>query len=823
MRYAEVILPLPLANTFTYSIPEAMVCLIGVYCRVIVPFGKKHYYTGIVTQIHDNAPEHNYSVKEIFVLLDEKPAIRSSQLSLWQWVSSYYLCSLGEVCRAALPSGLKLESETIVAINSEYEADRQLKPNEQEVLDILGMSSGLSVQELEKNTGLKNVFPVISSLLLVGAVEISEALKPGFKPKTETHICLADGMHTEVALQNVFASIKRAKLQERLLLDYLDLGISGALQKEGKYGSVSKKVLLARSNISPAVLNGLIRRGILATKDNIVSRIDSSDMETKDISVLSEAQQKAFQEINESFETKDITLLHGVTSSGKTEIYIRMISDVLSKGMQALYLLPEIALSTQITERLRSVFGNKLMVYNSGISDNERVEVWNRLLQSDEPVVVLGIRNSVFLPFARLGLVIVDEEHESSYKQQDPAPRYHARNAAMVLALKHGGKALLGSATPSLESYLWAKDGRYGFVTLDCRYGGSLLPDIEIVDVRDLRRKKRMANTLFSPLLKAKIDKALSEGEQVILFQNRRGFAPFVMCQSCGEIPHCVNCDVSLTYHKHLHRLICHYCNHSIPLPQKCLSCGSADMKMQGFGTEKIEEEASLLFPSAKIARLDMDTARTRNAYRRILSDFKDGKAQILIGTQMVTKGLDFENVSVVGIMNADGMMNIPDFRAYERAFQMMLQVSGRAGRRSRQGTVALQTSQSNNPLLQMVRKSDYKGMAQAQLKERHVFRYPPYTRMIMIVLRSRKESVLDDIAVLYSRKLKVRLGDSVSEPIYPPVTRVQTLFVRKIMLKMDLSVSIGDTRRILEDVRVEVQQNPLFKQVLLHYDVDPQ
>lgn len=851
MKYAEVILPLPLANTFTYSIPEAMVHLISTYSRVVVPFGKKHYYTGVVTEIHNRCPEYNYEVKEVFVLLDENPIIRHTQLSFWRWISSYYLCSLGEVCRAALPTGLKLESETVVAINSEYEADKSHRPNEQKVLDTLSLSFGLSVSELEKNTGLKNIFPVINSLLSTGAVRISETLKQKFKPKTETYVRLAGNIRTEADLQRVLISIKRAKQQEKLLLDYLEIsGItdfnkkekansgnlictgdsSGGEENDGKINSdeievdaVSKNILLKHSGIKMPVLNGLIQRGILVLEEKIVSRIDSPDTEIREVMILSEAQQKAFEEIKVSFETKDITLLYGVTSSGKTEIYIRMINEVLSKGLQVLYLLPEIAISTQITERLRKVFGKKLLVYNSGISDNERVEIWSRLLQSDEPLIVLGIRSSVFLPFARLGLVVVDEEQEPSYKQQEPAPRYHARNAVMMLALQHGAKTLLGSATPSLESYLWAKNEKYGFVTLDCRYGGSLLPKIEIVNVRELRRKKRMKDTLFSPLLKEKIDEALSNDEQVILFQNRRGFAPFIACQKCGEIPHCVNCDVSLTYHKQLHRLVCHYCNYSIPMLRRCPSCGDTELKMQGFGTEKIEEEVALLFPQAKAARLDMDTARTRNAYRRILSDFENGKTDILIGTQMVSKGLDFANVSVVGILSVDGMMNIPDFRAYERAFQLMLQVGGRAGRRDKQGLVVLQTSQSENPLLQMVQKFDYEGMAQVQLKERYMFHYPPYTRLIMLVLRSRNESILDRIAILYSDKLRIHLRNSVFGPVYPPVTRVQTLFVRKIMLKIEMSLSVSDTRKILESVREEMQQNPLFKQVILHYDVDPQ
>ena len=827
MKYAEVILPLPLANTFTYCIPEAMAFIISRYCRVIVPFGKKHYYTGVVTEIHDRCPEQDFEIKEIFLLLDEKPVIRHTQLLLWQWISSYYLCSAGEVYRAAMPSGLKIESETIVSINPDYEAETPLKPNHQKILDVLTLSSGLSVSDLEKNTGIKNIFPVVNNLISTGAIEANETLKRSFKPKTETYICLADSLKTEKNLQDTLESLKRAKQQEQLLLEYIDLcgiGWDTDSQNEIKAKAVMKKLLLERSGIAGTVLNALIKRGIFKAEEKIVSRItDYQNVEINVTTVLTEQQQNAYKEIKKTFETKDITLLHGVTSSGKTEVYIRMINDALSKGQQALYLLPEFAVSTQITERLKIVFGKKLLVYNSGISDNERVEIWNRLLSSDEPLVVLGIRVSVFLPFGQLGLVVVDEEQDSSYKQQDPAPRYHTRNVAMMLANKYGAKTLLGSAAPSLESYLWAKKGKYGYVTLDSRYGGSLLPRIEVVDVKALRRKRLMVNTLFSPLLKEKINEALTRNEQVILFQNRRGFAPQITCQDCGWVPHCDNCDVSLTYHKNLHRLVCHYCNFSIPLTTKCPACDSSTLKMQGFGTEKIEEEVAALFPAAKIDRLDIDTARTRNAFRRILSDFEDGKTQILIGTQMVTKGLDFANVSVVGILSADGMMNIPDFRADERAFQMMLQVSGRAGRRDKQGFVVLQTSAPDNIMFHYLRNFDYEGASRSQLMERHHFRYPPYTRLIMIILRSSNEQTLDKVAEQYCENLRLHFGNSVFGPVYPPVTRVHTLFIRKIMLKMEVVLSVSHIREKLGIVRNEINKNSLSRQVIMHYDVDPQ
>jgi primosomal protein N' (replication factor Y) len=826
MKYADVIIPLPLAGTFTYRIPDVMENAVSAYCRVVVPFGRKHYYTGIVARVHDEMPGDDREVKDVFVLPDESPVIRPYQLRLWQWMASYYLCSTGEVLRAALPAGLKPDSETVITINSEYEAEEPLRPGEQKILDAFtAAAAGLSVSDLERITGLKNVFPAVNSLLEKGAVEVSESLKRGFREKTETFVRLAGDTGGEEELNAVLLSLAGAKKQEKLLLDYLALGSApGNAPGSGRAaGGVSRKELLAYSGVNPSVLNVLVKRGVLVVEERTVSRIAPPDAVVQEPVTLSEVQRKAYEDIKKSFETKNITLLYGVASSGKTEIYIRMICDVLSEGRQALYLLPEIAITTQVTERLQRVFGSRLLVCHSGFADNERVEIWNRLLRADEPVVVLGIRSSVFLPFARLGLIIVDEEHESSYKQQDPAPRYHARNVAMMLAAEHGGKVLLGSATPSLESYLWALNGKYGMAELLHRHGGGMLPEIAVVDVRDLRRKRRMKDTLFSPLLREKIDGALSNGEQVVLFQNRRGFAPLITCCACGRIPHCIHCDVSLAYHKRLHRLVCHYCGYSIPLPSGCPSCGSPELKMQGFGTEKVEEEIGALFPSAKIARLDTDSARTRNAYRRILTDFKEGKTQILTGTQMISKGFDFENVSVVGILNADGLMNSPDFRACERAFRMMLRVSGHAGRRDRRGFVVVQTSQPDNPLLRMVRNFDYPAMARVQLQERHTFRYPPYTRLIVIVLRSRNEDVLDRVAGLYSDGLKAMLGGCVSNPVYPPVARIQTLFVRKIMLKMELSASVSATRKVLETVHAEMQRNPLFRQIILHYDVDPQ
>lgn len=819
MKYADVILPLPLENSYTYSIPADLEAAVTPGCRVIVHFGKKRYYTAIVMEVHQRKPDTHFETKEIYTLLDAAPVLRRPQLRFWKWITSYYLCKLGDVYKAALPSGLKLESETAVTYNKDYEANAPLRPNEQSVLDAFKGVLKLTVSELEKNTGLRNVVPVIASLMARGAVEVSEELKRGFVPKMQTFIRLSEAFHSDEKLQDAFVAFKQAKKQERLLVCFLDLShaLNPALSAE-----VSKKELLERSECSSTILDGLLKRGILESYEKEVGRLQIKVCRMQAPAPLSEAQEKAYEEVHEAFKTKEVCLLHGVTSSGKTEIYIRLIDEVLKLGRQVLYLLPEIAITTQITERLAKLFGDKLLVYHSKFSDNERVEVWNKLLYGNEPMVVLGVRSSLFLPFKDLGLIIVDEEHENTYKQQDPAPRYHARNAAIVLAGMHGAKTLLGSATPSIDSYFNATAGKYGLVELTVRYGDCRMPEILPVDIKELRRKKIMKDTLFSPLLVEKVQTALANGEQAILFQNRRGFAPMIECKTCGWVPHCVNCDVSLTYHKYRNQLVCHYCGYTILLPQQCPGCKGTELKMMGFGTEKVEEEIAEIFPLAKVERLDFDTARTRTAYERIIADFEKGKTQILIGTQMLSKGLDFGNVSVVGILNADSLMNFPDFRAHERAYQLMVQVSGRAGRRDKQGTVVLQTSQPEHPLIRMVRQFAYKEMVALQLSERSMFRYPPYYRLIVLVLRSRNETILQEMSVMYADKLRVRLGERVLGPVSPPVTRVQTLHIKKIVLKIEIAAAIAPVRGILDKVHAEMQEYLPFKQLLVHYDVDP-
>lgn len=819
MKYADVILPLPLENSYTYSIPSDLEKAVTSGCRVIVHFGKKRYYTAIVMEVHEHTPDSVFETKEIYALLDATPVLRRPQLRFWKWIASYYLCKLGDVYKAALPSGLKLESETAVTYNEEYVADAPLRPNEQAVLDAFKGVLKLTVSELEKKTGLRNVVPVVASLMTRGAVEVSEELKRGFVPKTQVFVRLAEIYRNEEKLQAVFSELKRARKQELLLVCYLDLShaLNPVLSKE-----LSKKELLERSGYTSSQLDGLLKRGILECYDKEVGRLQMQVCRLVEPSPLSPAQEKAYDEIHESFKSKDVCLLHGVTSSGKTEIYVRLIDEVLKLGRQVLYLLPEIAITTQITERLAKLFGDKLLVYHSKFSDNERVEVWNKLLYSNEPMLILGVRSSLFLPFKDLGLVVVDEEHENTYKQQDPAPRYHARNAAIMLAGMHGAKTLLGSATPSIDTYFNATNGKYGLVELNTRYGDCLMPEIIPVDIKELKRKKIMKDTLFSPLLVEKVNSALEQGEQAILFQNRRGFAPLIECRACGWVPHCVNCDVSLTYHKSRNQLVCHYCGYTYQLPQQCPECKGVELKMMGFGTEKVEEEIAALFPAVRVERLDFDTARTRTAYERIIADFEKGKTQILIGTQMLSKGLDFGNVSVVGILNADSLMNFPDFRAHERAYQLMVQVSGRAGRRDKRGTVILQTSQPEHPLIRMVQQFAYKEMVNLQLSERSMFRYPPYYRLIILVLRSRNETVLQEMSVLYAEKLRVRLGERVLGPVTPPVTRIQTLHIRKIVLKIEIAAAITPLREILDVVHAEMQGYLPFKQLLVHYDVDP-
>lgn len=820
MKYVDVIVPLPIAGEYTYSLPPALEGKVHGGCRVVVPFGPKKYYTAIVVSVHDSAPEA-YETKDILEVLDERPVLLKRQFDFWQWVSDYYLCTIGDVYKAALPSGLKLESETMVVYNPDFEASGPLPPKEQLLLDLLSANPEQCVTQLEKAAGIRNILPVVRSLLEKEAVCIKEELKRSYKPKTEIRVRLAGNMRAEKALQFQMNMLDRPKTEKQLavLMKYVEL--SGWNGTDETLKEVSRKRLTEAAGVSPAVLDALVRKQVLEVYSSEVGRLDGGRYDTLPLNPLSEAQRRAFYQIMSLFQTRNVCLLHGVTASGKTEIYIHLIEQAIQAGKQVLYLLPEIALTTQITERLRRVFGERLGIYHSKFPDAERVEIWNKQLSDRDYDVILGVRSSVFLPFRRLGLVIVDEEHENTYKQQDPAPRYHARSAAIMLASMFGAKTLLGTATPSLESYHNALSGKYGFVQLTERHQQIRLPQIELVDIKELARKKRMT-AQFSPYLLQKIREALENREQVILFQNRRGFAPMIECRTCGWVPKCRNCDVSLTYHKGLNQLTCHYCGCTYPVPRSCPACGGVELVNRGFGTEKVEDNIKAIFPEARVARMDLDTTRTRSAYERIISDFQNGKTDILIGTQMVSKGLDFDRVSVVGILNADSMLNYPDFRSYERAFQLMAQVAGRAGRKNGQGVVVLQTKSPDLPLIREVMDNDYLRMYREQMEEREMFRYPPFYRLVYVYLKHRKEDVLDQAADWMAQCLRKGLGERVLGPDKPPVARIQTLYIKKIVVKVEQQASMSKVRAYLRSVQQALMEDRRFRSLTVYYDVDP-
>ena len=819
-HYVDVLLPLPLANWYTYSLPESLEGQVQTGSRVIVPFGRKKFYTALVANVHYCPPE-GYEIKEVTEVLDTRPVLLPQQFRLWKWMASYYLCTMGDVYKAALPSGMKLESETIVTANPDYEATTPLTPREQQVLDLLTQDPEQCITQLEKRTdATRNILPVINSLLAKGAISVKEELKRNYKPKTEIRVKLSPDCQTEERLHQLFDELGRTPKRLALLMKYLEL--SGFFTDKASLREVSKKELLTRADATPTIFNGLVEKGIFETYLYEVGRLDREQTRTVAINPLNPAQQAAYDAILSHFREKNVCLLHGVTSSGKTEIYIHLIRQAIENGQQVLYLLPEIALTTQITERLKRVFGGRIGIYHSKFPDAERVEIWQKQLRPEGHYdIILGVRSSVFLPFHNLGLIIVDEEHETTYKQQDPAPRYHARDTAIMLASIYGAKVLLGTATPSIDSYHNALAGKYGLVALNERYKDIRLPEIRIVDIKELARKKMM-NGPFSPELLAAVRQALERHEQVILFQNRRGFAPMIECKVCGWVPKCKNCDVSLTYHKGLNQLTCHYCGYTYAVPRSCPACGSVELVNRGFGTEKIEDNIREIFPDAKVARMDLDTTRSRSAYERIIADFEAGKTHILIGTQMVSKGLDFDHVSVVGILNADNMLNYPDFRAHERAFQLMAQVAGRAGRRDKRGLVILQTKSPDLPVIHQVVTNDYKQMYEDQTAERKLFHYPPFCRFIYVYLKHRKEDVVTQAADTLAAWLRTAFGDKVLGPDKPPVGRIQMLFIKKIVIKLDLNMSGTKVRDYLLSVQRQLIEDERFRSLVVYYDVDP-
>ena len=819
-KFVDVILPLPLHSCFTYSLPAEWADEVQIGCRVVVPFGRKKYYTAIVRNVHYSAPTE-YEVKEVSALLDAAPILLPRQFKFWEWLADYYLCTQGDVYKAALPSGLKLESETMVEYNPDFVSETRLPEREQQILNLLSADPEQCVTKLEKDSGIKNILAVIKSLLDREAIFVKEEMRRTYKPKTETRVRLTSAARNERRLHFFFDELqRRAPKQLDLLMKYIEL--SSCLSATGTVKEVSKAELLKRAAATPGVFNGLVERGVFEVYQQEIGRLDAGLVrETVPLHPLNEHQQRAYHEIMEDFQTRNVCLLYGVTASGKTEVYIHLIEEILRQGKQVLYLLPEIALTTQITERLQRVFGSRLGIYHSKFPDAERVEIWQKQLSESGYDIILGVRSSVFLPFRNLGLVIVDEEHENTYKQQDPAPRYHARNAAIVLASMYGAKTLLGTATPSVESWHNATSGKYGLVELKERYKEIQMPEIIPVDIKELHRKKMMKGP-FSPLLLQYVREALEQKEQVILFQNRRGFAPMIECNTCGWVPKCKNCDVSLTFHKGLNQLTCHYCGYTYQVPRVCPACEGTDLRHRGFGTEKIEDDIKALFPEARVARMDLDTTRTRSAYERIIADFEQGRTDILIGTQMVSKGLDFDHVSIVGILNADTMLNYPDFRAYERAFQLMAQVAGRAGRKNKRGRVVLQTKSIDHPIIPQVIANDYEGMVAGQLAERQMFHYPPYYRLVYVYLKNRNETLLDLMAQTMGTKLRAVFGNRVLGPDKPPVARVQTLFIRKIVLKIETNAPMARARELLVQVQKEMLMEDRFKSLIVYYDVDP-
>lgn len=818
MKYVSVILPLALNRVLTYAVPDELAADVIVGGRVVVPVGKKKLYTGIVSQIFDDFDD-DIEIKEIISVLDLNPVVTLPQLNLWKWIADYYICSLGEVMKAALPSGLKMESETLVAANEDFEEIEPLKKTELAVMENLSTSKQTSIEELSKLVKVKNLLPTMQSLLAKGAITLNEQLKDGYKPKMETYVTVSDRLLDTDAMNKAAAELERSPKQLELLLKFLSMS---SFYVKGEQKEVTKKELLAKADASPAVLQGLIKKDIFRLYDKEIGRIDNSKFaNVVDRYPLTDAQNKAYDEIISNFHQKDVVLFHGVTSCGKTEIYIKLIDEAIASGKQALFLLPEIALTTQLTTRLRRVFGEQLGIYHSKFSDNERVEVWQNMLSPEkEYKVILGVRSSIFLPFRNLGIVIVDEEHENTYKQYDPAPRYHARNAAIVLAKIHNAKVLLGSATPSIESYYLAtQTKKYGFVELLTRYADIQLPEINVVDVKTERLQKKMTG-LFSQKLIDEMSRALSNHEQVILFQNRRGYSPYMECRSCAYVPRCIYCDVSLTLHSKDNSLVCHYCGYTIPVPQFCPSCGNPTLSNRGFGTEKAEEEISKIFPAAKVARLDLDVAKSRKNYESIISDFERGKTDILVGTQMISKGLDFEKVRVVGILSADSMLHYPDFRSHERAFQLISQVGGRAGRHGKRGLVVLQTSDVKHPVVDQVCKNSYRSMYLSQLNERTAFRYPPFYRLINLMVKGKDVDKTEAAAYELAAVLRSHFGQFVYGPDLPVVTRIQALHIRKIMVKLDVNTNVSPSKMIMK----QCVDNLLLhhKSVFVQIDVDP-
>ncbi|OAB29767.1 replication restart DNA helicase PriA [Flavobacterium fryxellicola] len=814
MHFVEVILPLSLAKTFTYSISEAEFHYIQIGMRVAVPFGKSKIYTALVIEIHQNKPGL-YEAKEIHQILDENPIVTQIQIKHWQWIASYYMCAIGDVYRGAMPSALLLESETLISQKTNATVDTSLFTDDEFlVYEALQQQNSLKVQDIIAILNKKNIFPVIQKLIDKNILVLHEEIQESYKPKLVRYVRLHSKYESNQGLSELLEILKSAHKQKEIVMRYFQLS---AMEKK----PITVKKLVEEANSSPAIVKALIEKEILEDyflqEDRVLFNGKINEQEL----ILSAAQQDAFVEIKASFVLKEVCLLHGVTSSGKTEIYIKLIEEYLEAGKQILYLLPEIALTTQLVGRLRTYFGNKVAVFHSKYNNNERIEVWNQVLQNSQKAqVIIGARSALFLPFDNLGFIIVDEEHEQTFKQVDPAPRYHARDAAIVLAHSHKAKVLLGSATPSIETYYNATSDKFGLVEISQRYGNVMMPNIELVDLKDKYFRKKMTGH-FSDVLIAEITNALSLGEQVILFQNRRGYSPVVECITCGHVPQCQQCDVSLTYHKHKNQLRCHYCGYSMAKPTHCHACSSIDLTTKGFGTEQIEQELLSIFPNSKIGRMDQDTTRGKFGFEKIIDGFKNREMDVLVGTQMLAKGLDFDNVSLVGIMNADTMLYHPDFRAFERSFQMMTQVAGRAGRSEKQGKVIIQTYNPNHNTIQQVTTNNYLGMYEEQVYDRQIYKYPPYFRIIKITLKQRDFDKLKEGSMWLYQVMSQNLNMPVLGPEEPAISRIRNEYIRTIIIKIPHNVSIGNTKKTIQKMLNSFEAVAQFRAIKVSLNVD--
>ena len=812
--FVEVILPLSLSKTFTYEVSESEFDYIKIGMRVAVPFGKSKIYTALVIDLHNNQPTL-YDAKEIHQILDEIPIVSEIQIAHWQWIASYYMCAIGDVYRGAMPSGLLLESETIISQkNDTFLDESQLSDEEYLIYEALQHQSSLKVADIMAILNKKNCFPIIRKLLDKNVIALDEEIIETYKPKLVKYVRLTTKYESDEALGELLEFLKGASKQKALLLQYFQLK---AMDKN----PILAKKLIDSAHSTPAVLKALVDKAVFETYFIQEDRVNFSENSKPKKLELSPAQQIAYDAINNILKQKEVCLLHGVTSSGKTEIYTKIIEDYLEKDQQVLYLLPEIALTTQLVSRLSHYFGNKVAVFHSKYSNNERIEVWNQVnANSEKAKIVIGARSALFLPFTNLGCIIIDEEHEQTFKQVDPAPRYHARDAAIVLANFHKAKVILGSATPSLETYYNANSGKYGLVTLSERYGNVMMPDITLVDLKDKYFRKKMSGH-FSDVLIEEISKAITLGEQVILFQNRRGYSPLVECMTCGHVPQCQQCDVSLTYHKHKNQLRCHYCGYSIAKPTNCHSCSSVDLTTKGFGTEQIQQELISLFPSATIGRMDQDTTRGKFGFEKIINSFKNREISILVGTQMLAKGLDFDNVTLVGIMNADNMLYHPDFRAFERSFQMMTQVSGRSGRSEKRGNVIIQTYNPNHNTIQQVTNNDYSGMYNEQLYERKNFQYPPFFKLIKLTIKHRDYDKLKEGSMWLYEVLKQHLRMPVLGPEEPSISRIRNEYIRTILIKIPTNSAVGSTKKQLQKMLNSFEAVPQYRSIKTIINVD--